>query len=353
MSVLHFVQYHNAVPIALGFLFLGAGGVFAATNPDVLYSETQEVLSVDNTYVVNTDFSSYSPTIQILTVTEDDASYYVSYRLSTIDVVDAVWRDTTKDIVLKVDRGVLGEYGDLGLYVTEQLNQVVARELAYLNEVQQLERRQVSQKVVATAYSGLIGGFLDSSTETVPGYVPVVTPPIELPQPAETQPQPSSTAGAASGLSPSPSQNAPQGSLSIQLLGENPVQVSLGSEYRELGVVVSGGEHTLKVFVNDIEKTVGQVVLDTAFAREWRVKYLASQGEKIVSVERLVRIFDPSTVNTVPPSVEESQQISVDTPTLEASNSDVPQEVPPEPSVTEEVSGELETSPASSTPPVE
>ena len=64
---------------------------------------------------------------------------------------------------------------DLGLYVTEQLKQVIDHEIAYLTEVQDIERKQVSQKVVAVAYSGLVGAFLDDRTEVLPGYTPVVS----------------------------------------------------------------------------------------------------------------------------------------------------------------------------------
>ena len=53
MSVLNFIQYHNAVPIALGIVVLGAGGAYAATNPESIYSATQTVISIDNTYLVD------------------------------------------------------------------------------------------------------------------------------------------------------------------------------------------------------------------------------------------------------------------------------------------------------------
>jgi hypothetical protein len=175
--IMHFLRYDNAVPIVLGIVFLGATGAYAATNPDAIYSETQEVLSVDNTYIVEKDLSGYTPRVEITGVTEDDLNYYVAYRFSTIDVQDYVWQDVVKDERLQVEKQFLGSSLDLGLYATKQLKELIDNELARLTEVQAAERTRVSQKVVATAYGGLIGTFLDETTEALPGYTPVVTPP--------------------------------------------------------------------------------------------------------------------------------------------------------------------------------
>ena len=62
-NLLHFLQYHNAIPITLGIIFLGAGATFAATNPEAIYSSTQEVVAVDNTYIVDKDLSTYTPRV--------------------------------------------------------------------------------------------------------------------------------------------------------------------------------------------------------------------------------------------------------------------------------------------------
>src|SRR3989344_4230221 len=181
----HFLQYHNAIPIALGVLFLGAGATFAATNPQAIYSEQQKVVSVDNTNIVGKDLSSYMPQVQITAVTEDADTYYVSYSFLTIDVQDAVWRDVVKNNTMSVAKSALGKYGDLGLYVTGQLNQNISHETDRLKEVQEIERRHVSQKTIATAYGGLIGKILDDKTETLPGYTPVVVAPAPEPEPGQ------------------------------------------------------------------------------------------------------------------------------------------------------------------------
>jgi len=186
MPLRHFLEYHNAVPIALGVLFLGSGAAFAATNPDAIYSTQQQVLSVDNTYIANKDLSTFMPRIMITAVTEDDANYYVAYTFSTIDVKDYVWRDLDKSQTMKVAKSALGPR-DLGLYVSEQLGQLLDHEMDRLEESQATERRKISLKTVANAYGGLVGKFLDSSTETLPGYTPVVVAPPPPPPPAQDQ----------------------------------------------------------------------------------------------------------------------------------------------------------------------
>lgn len=180
-NFLHFLQYHNAVPIALGIVILGGGATFAATNPQAIYRQTQTPVSVDNTYIANKDLSAYTSRVQIVAVTEDPDTYYVEYDFSTIDVQDYVWRDVTKRITLTVSKEALGEQ-NLAVYVTEQLNQNLDHESERLVESQIIARRNVSQKQVATAYGGLVGAFLDDTTETLPGYTPPAEP-LVLPPP--------------------------------------------------------------------------------------------------------------------------------------------------------------------------
>ena len=119
-NLLHFLQYHNAIPITLGIIFLGAGATFAATNPEAIYSSTQEVVAVDNTYIVDKDLSTYTPRVLITGVTEDVGNYYVAYDLSTVDLgADSVWKDLVKNETMTVSKADLGPYRDLGVYVTQ------------------------------------------------------------------------------------------------------------------------------------------------------------------------------------------------------------------------------------------
>ncbi len=299
-NLVDFFKYNNLVPITLGVVFLGAGAAAAAT-PEVrdaaaaaVLSQQQTVLSVDNTYIANKDLSAYTPRAQILGVTEDEDNYYVSYVVATIDLKDAVWKDVQKSEVMKVSKADLGPYRDLGLYVTQQLKQILNRELAYLKDVQEKERKQVSQAVVATTYGGLVGQFLDTTMETLPGYEPVVQPPV-----AVSSEQSTAAGGAGSG-SPSTGsgQSAPasgsSAQIGIQVLGNNPARVPLRASYVDLGAVLLDPYNSnvgLHIFMNGAE--TGSPNIDTSTTTSYTIEYRATdkQGNTIVA-RRIVLIGD-------------------------------------------------------------
>lgn len=306
MRGLHFIQYHNAAPIAIGIIFLGAGGAFAATNPDAFFEKTERVVSIDNTYLAAKDLSSYAPQLQILGVTEDAESYYVAYRLSTVDVHDGAWRDVTKDDELVVAKAALGER-DLGLYATVQFNQIIDRNIAYLREAQTIERRLVTPKVVAIEYSGLVGRLLDTRIDEFPGYTPVVTPPpppapppisVDEPAPAAEEPEEGVVAGAFT---------SGPGAPTIQILGNNPARIPIKSVYADLGVVVrddSGLEFSVKTFVDG--KEMNSITIDTEKPHTWMIRYeVTDNAENTASAERIVEVFDPAPPPPSPASTPE------------------------------------------------
>lgn len=272
-----FIKYNNAVPIAVSLVLLSFGTTLAAS-PEireevagaVVDSQTQ-TLSIDNTYIANKDLSSYSPRVEIIGVTEDAEAYYVAYRLSTIDLRDAVWQDVLKEEVMRAGKDALGDR-DLGAYATRELKQRVDRELQLLREVQEIERRQVTQKTVATTYSGLVGMLIDDRTEVVPEYVPPSSDTAE--QPA------SSPAPPAEGSAPSPAGS--QGGASaprLQVLGNNPAQLQLGEVYNDLGVLVtddSGADLGYKTYLDG--KEVLQVKIPSTVHATYTIEYRATDG---------------------------------------------------------------------------
>lgn len=171
-----FIKYNNAVPIAISFLILSGGGVAAATNPAVqqaVYSADTYVQSVDNSYIATVNLESFPFSVQVVSVTEDAENYYVEFVLSTIDIVEYVWRDVDKGNVLTVSKELLGD-DDLGLYVEIQLRELRDAEKQRLTQTQEIERKLgVGQKSVATVYSGLVGRFLSATSEEFPGYEPI------------------------------------------------------------------------------------------------------------------------------------------------------------------------------------
>lgn len=315
MGFLNFLKYNNLVPITVAAVLLGASGTYAAANPEAVYSASQTVVSIDNTYLVHRDLSDYTPKVRILHVTEDEEHYFVAYIFSTIALVDHVWQDTDKEETFKVAKAALGPYGDLGLYVTAQLKQKIDRELALLRETQEIERQQISQKVVATAYSGLVGAFLDTTTETLPGYEPVVTPPsiarptitpperepTQLPEPPdpdepqepEEEPQEPATTTEQEPEEESEGDTEPP---ELQLLGENPARIAVGEDYTDLGAAATDNSNeNLAIEYSVNGASVSAVSIDTSAVGEWTVRYEAADSAGNTGfVERTVEVYDPN-----------------------------------------------------------
>ena len=302
MRLLNFLQYNNAVPLTIGIMFFGATGAFAATDPQAIYSTEQHVISIDNTYLASKDFSTWTPRAQITGITEDADNYYVAYAFSTIDLQDSVWQDAQKLVTLTVSKADLGPYRDLGIYVTEQLKQVIDREYGRLVETQDFERKNISQKTVATTYGGLIGKMLDDKTETLPGYTPVVTPPV-----GASEPSSGSAVAVNSGTSAEPTSVG----CVLQILGNNPSYIPLRSTYADLGATIVDPRYAqfgIHVFQNGTK--VQNVAIDTSTTSETTIRYSVFTGTAYVGdMTRRVFVYDPAN-----PPVFEAQAIYVPPP---------------------------------------
>lgn len=391
-----FVQYNNAVPIALGIVFLGAGGVFAAS-PDAqqaIYSAEDSVQSVDNTYVVGVDLAQRDFGLHVTKVEEDAENYYVSYEYKTISVVDYVWQEVNRAKSMTVSKKeILGT--DLGLFVGKQLGQEIAYELRFLGEVQEKERTAgTSLKTVATIYSGLIGRMLDPTEKTFPGYVPVVeemapsTGPgnvaaaagavstqISLP-PIPTQDDikqmvDAAIAAALAGSTPAPatttpdtqpvdtepvSSPPPSGTPVITINGENPARIPMGAVYLDLGATVSDdidtnlGVHT---FLDGVEMDL--ISINTAAAATYTITYKATDNDgNVGEATRTVEVYDPAppppppddgdgTATTTPPS-------DTGTTTPPISPTPAPEPTPPPPDPTPTPTPEPDPNATSTTP---
>lgn len=325
----------------IAIVMLGGGAAFAASDPSVVYSSNQEVISVDNTYLVGKDLISYSPIIKITDVTADDDYYYVAYTLYTIDLQDSVWQDIAREETMQVSKPDLGPYRDLGVYVTEKMKDIVDREILRLADTQTSERKHVSQKIVATEYGGLIGKFLDAKTEQLPGYTPVIQP-----APGVVIPEyiPSNLPGGPS-ESPPPSQAPQQGSENtlntpiapsapvvqhsapvLKVLGNNPAEIPVGSTYNDLGAVITStpNNYGVHVFLEGIE--MQQISLDTTVAKDWEITYkVTDQAGNIGTATRTVRVFDPYASQTPDPVDVVSEPVTeVLSAPVEAPASDAP-----------------------------
>ncbi len=310
---LHFLQYHNAVPIAVTILVTGAGATFAATNPQAIYSATQTPLSVDNTYIAGKDLGAFSPKVTITAVTEDDDYYYLTYKLSTIDLKDYVWQDMVREDSMKVSKADLGKYRDLGVYVTGQFKDILSSENARLDAAQDLAKKSLSQKVVATEYGGLVGKFLDEKTEVLPGYTPVVEAPPEVAfvgnsmtsgegsTNSGTSGSSSSEASAdggsstTSGESSSPAPQSGGNGSTIQILGNNPAQIEIGTRYADLGAAITDGSSdglNIATYLNG--RQVDAVSIDTSAPATYTVRYVATTKKGTSWAERIIIVYDPA-----------------------------------------------------------
>lgn len=313
MSVGSFLQYNNIVPIALSFVTLSFGAAFAASDDvrNSVYDSSQSVVAIDNTYIANVDLNSFTPKAQVQSVTEDAEMYYVAYEFTTISVDDGVWKDVVRSDIMRVSKAALGEYRDLGLFVMDEFSQKIDREISYLQEVQQIERRQVSQKQVATEYSGLIGALFTDSIETVPGYVPVVAPRV-VPETPIAQPE----MPAQGSLSQPVTVNNPNGPT-IRILGNNPARVPVGAQYVDLGATVDDDkDRNLGIYlkVDGIETVVVQI--DTSAAKEFTITYSATDTDgNTTTVERRVIVgnpqpaVEPALLEAIVATTSESEQV--------------------------------------------
>lgn len=308
----NFIRYDNTAPLFLMFVFIGSSSAFALTNETVqnaLVSTTQTVLSVDNTYIANTDLTNYSPKVTISGVQEDSDAYIVTYNFQTIELINAVWQPTTISRELKVDKKVLGQYKDLGLFVTEELKQVIDAEKQRLLATQEIEKKNISQKVVATEYSGLIGKLMDENTEVLPGYVPVVNeiqtseitptnqPPIaDEKKLAELHPfVPATTTETVSTTTPvTPETGATtttpiENNVNVQLVGNATENIFVGETYTDKGVFVNNATtNSILTKVNDVEVTT--VSIDTTVTGTFTITYKVDTDKGVFDLTRTVNV---------------------------------------------------------------
>ena len=190
-KVLHFIKYNNAFTIAFVIVFFGFGISFAASPAvrDSIYSSEETVVSVDNNLIVSAHLDNFNFNLRINSVTEDEKNYYAAYSYQTLAIEDGIWQSKEIEKTLTVSKEALAGK-DLGLYVAKELGENINYELSYLKRVQKLEKEKgESRKVVAVAYSGLIGKLLSPKEEVIEGYTPVIPEPVpEVPATVESNP---------------------------------------------------------------------------------------------------------------------------------------------------------------------
>ena len=178
-KIIQFIKYHNAFTIGLALAFVFSGAIFAsdAAREATIGKAVVEQQGIDNSAILAADVDNFDFGMTIIGVSEDTQNYYVDYVYQSLAIRDNVWQTLSRQATLTVSKSALTDR-DLGLYVAEELGEIVDSELAYLKEVQKIEGEKGQTFVEETTkYTGLIDLVLDPVTKELPGYEPVVKPP--------------------------------------------------------------------------------------------------------------------------------------------------------------------------------
>jgi hypothetical protein len=191
-KLLDFIKYNNAFAIIIVSIFFSFGISYAASEDvrDSVYSSTEQVIAVDNSFIISADLDSFNFNLRISSVKEDEKNYYVVYTYQTLVIEGGVWQNKGTEKTLTVNKEALGAK-DLGLFIAQELGENMNYELSYLKRVQQVERENgKSPKIVTVEYSGLIGKLLDPKEKVIEGYQPVIPEPVpEVPATVESNPE--------------------------------------------------------------------------------------------------------------------------------------------------------------------
>lgn len=146
---------------------------------------TKQAKPVEVSVILETDFDNFDTNLHITEITEDDSSFYITYRFRTLAIKNKVWKETLKEKNMVVTKAIL-ESEDLGNYLSEELGEVADNEIVFLKEVQEIQRvkkiredaltASVQEQItrnIASEYSALIGKTLDVYEESFDGYTPV------------------------------------------------------------------------------------------------------------------------------------------------------------------------------------
>jgi len=174
-KIIQFIKYNNAFVIILGLIFASAAGALAnETSREAIVGKTIVTrIGMDNARIISADLENFEMGLKIKSVKEDGEFYYVNFDYNAIDAKDGVWQTVKKEKNINVSKIRLGDM-DLGLYLAEELKQLTSQEMAYMKEVQGIEKNKGAQKQVESVeYTGLKGLVFNDETKEIDGYNPV------------------------------------------------------------------------------------------------------------------------------------------------------------------------------------
>lgn len=349
--LINFVFYNNGFVVMLLLVVLSSSSVFAASpkaREGVLSSE-EKLVRVDNSYIRDVNLRKQDFDVKVTQVEKDDENYYVSYEFRSIELVDGAWKKVLKKDILVVNIQQLGDR-DLGLYVAEELEELVAYTKRFLEEVQIAENKKgATQKTINKTYKGLVGRWLKPNEKTFAGYDPVIEPPVIVAVVPKTVPVPDQVVdipvetviddsgvinngnGNSSTSSPPVATSTPPVATStptttppvvppdttkplITLVGQPLLELVVGSTYTERGATANDnldGDVSGSIVVSG--------VVNTAVAGSYVVTYSVSdKAGNQSSITREVKVVDPplqpapkstTTSPTTPPNSSSSPSV--------------------------------------------
>jgi hypothetical protein len=181
-KIFDFIKYNNAMILIVFALFIFGGGVFAATDTgqDFIGQQTTITEGVDNTLLLDADLDNFAMDFRVEKIEEAGEYYYITYTYLDLALIKNAWQYQTREKVKKISKKNLA---DLGEYLAEELKEEYQMRLQMLKEKKsEAESAGLKKRIEVTAYTGLIGGILDMTSQIFPGYEPVIKQ--EMPSPA-------------------------------------------------------------------------------------------------------------------------------------------------------------------------
>jgi len=190
-KIVKFIRYNALVTVVIIIAFVAVASAVADedTRNKVIGEEVVEKSGVDNSVLLATDLDNFDLAMKIVGALEDEENYYINYQYKTLAIKNNVWQEVLYEKQMTVSKESL-DGRDLGLYVMEELGEIIDYQLAYLKEVQENEVDKGETRITEVKeYTGLIGLVLDTETKELPGYEPVVKPVVaEVVEAVEEEP---------------------------------------------------------------------------------------------------------------------------------------------------------------------
>ena len=177
-KIVKFIRYNALVTVVIIIAFVAVASAVADedTRNKVIGEEVVEKSGVDNSALLATDLDNFDLAMKIVGALEDEENYYINYQYKTLAIKNNVWQEVLYQKQMTVSKESL-DGRDLGLYVMEELGEIIDYQLAYLKEVQENEVDKGETRITEVKeYTGLIGLVLDTETKELPGYEPVIKP---------------------------------------------------------------------------------------------------------------------------------------------------------------------------------